>query len=209
MTIPHKFSRIIQKKATHGARMKKHVLSLIACISCLFHAALAANPSGPAIGTLAPDFKARNLLTGETISLSSQRGKITILTFWASWCGPCRRELPILEGAQQLVGKDKLTVFAVSYKESRGAQPGLKKFAASLHINLIEDNDGSIADRYAISTIPHLFLIDRQGKVIANHLGYGNSSLDQLVADLNQAFAGSTPAEPSATPAPAPADSAP
>ena len=72
------------------------------------------------------------MLTGETVPLSSQRGKIVILTFWASWCAPCRRELTNLEKAQRLVGKEKLTVFAVSYKENSAAAGEIKGSAARL-----------------------------------------------------------------------------
>jgi thiol-disulfide isomerase/thioredoxin len=96
-------------------------------------------PSGPAVGTIAPDFKARNLVTGEDITLGSQHGKVVILTFWASWCGPCKRELPILENAQRAVGKD------------------------------------------------------RDGKVVANHLGYGDRTVEELIADINQALAAPLP----------------
>src|SRR5271154_2565596 len=99
--------------------MRQHFFSLIACLSCCSYAAsVTAASTGPAVGSIAPDFRAHNLLTRENIPLSSQRGKVVILTFWASWCAPCRRELPVLERAQQIVGKDKLTVFAVSYREN-------------------------------------------------------------------------------------------
>jgi thiol-disulfide isomerase/thioredoxin len=84
-------------------------------------------PSGPAGGTVAPGFKARDLVTGEDVSLSSQRGKVSILTFWASWCGPCKRELPILENAQRAVGKDKLIVFAVSHNDRPEALAAIKE----------------------------------------------------------------------------------
>jgi thiol-disulfide isomerase/thioredoxin len=183
--------------------MKRHFLSLLACLSCFSYTAVLASQSGPAIGSIAPDFKARNLVTSEAVPLSSQRGKIVILTFWASWCGPCRRELPILERAQLAVGKDRLTVFAVSYRESPDAQRKLKKLAAAWHINVIEDNNGWIAGHYGITSIPHLFLIDREGKVVANHLGYGDRSLEELVADINHALTGSTPTEQDAPPPPA------
>jgi thiol-disulfide isomerase/thioredoxin len=184
--------------------LSKHLLSLLACLIYVSYAAVAADSqTGPTIGSIAPDFKARNLVTGEVLSLSSQRGKIVILTFWASWCAPCRRELPILEKAQMIVGKDKLTVFAVSYRESPDAERGLKRVASPWHIDVIEDRNGWIASRYAISTIPHLFLIDREGKVVANHLGYGDRSLEELVGDINHALKESAPAEQGTPPTPA------
>ena len=177
--------------------MTKRVVLLVAGLSCLFNAGCeAASLGGPVVGTLAPDFKAHNLLTGETIPLSSQHGKIVILTFWASWCGPCRRELPILEKAQRLIGKDRLTIFAVSFQENPDAAKGIRKLASGMQINMLDDHNGYIAGRYGISAIPHLFIIDRDGNVLANHLGYGDRSLDELVDDINHALSGTPPADP-------------
>jgi thiol-disulfide isomerase/thioredoxin len=180
--------------------MRQMLFFLVASLSCLSSAA-GATPklTGPAIGSIAPDFKARNAVTGAAIPLSSQRGKLVILTFWASWCGPCKRELPILENAQKLIGKDRLTVLAVSFKENPEAAKMIKTFSA-WQINFIEDNNAWIASRYAISSVPHLFIIDRDGKVVANHLGYGDRTIDDLVTDINQALSESTPIEAGATP---------
>jgi thiol-disulfide isomerase/thioredoxin len=146
-------------------------------------------PSGPAVGTVAPDFKVRNLVTGEDATLSSQHGKVVILTFWASWCPPCKRELPILESAQRIVGKDKLVVFAVSHRDTDAALAAIKKLAASWQIIVMKDRNDHVASLYSVSNIPHLFLIARDGKVVANHLGYGDRTLDELVADINRALA--------------------
>jgi thiol-disulfide isomerase/thioredoxin len=172
--------------------MKGIFLLLLSCLST----AMGANreSTGPVVGSMAPDFKAHNLLTGEKTPLSSQRGKVVILTFWASWCAPCRRELPNLEKAQRILGKDKLTVFAVSFNDS-AAESGIKKLASEWQINMIEDRNGWIAGHYSISTIPHLFIIGRDGKVLANHTGYGDRSLQELVDDINRAFREPTPVE--------------
>jgi thiol-disulfide isomerase/thioredoxin len=181
--------------------MRRHLFSLMAGFSCLSYTASAnAASTGPAVGSIAPDFKAHNAVTRQTTPLSSQRGKVVILTFWASWCTPCRRELPILEKAQQLVGKDKLTVFAVSYRETPQAAASLSKLASTWQVNVIDDPNGRIAGHYAITAIPHLFIIGRNGKVLANHVGYGDRSIDDLVTDINQALSEATPAEPEVTP---------
>jgi thiol-disulfide isomerase/thioredoxin len=148
---------------------------------------------GPEVGTTAPDIKVRNLVTWEDVTLSSQRGKVVILTFWASWCGPCKRELPILEGAQRAVGKDKLVVFAVSYRDRPEALAAIKKPASNWQINVMTDPGDRAARLYSISSIPHLFMIGRDGKVVANHLGYGDRSLEELLADINHALAAPLP----------------
>jgi thiol-disulfide isomerase/thioredoxin len=180
--------------------MNRHHLPLAACLLSLsYSASVTAASTGPAIGSIAPDFKAHNLVTHEGTPLSSQRGKVVILTFWASWCAPCRREIPILEKAQQLVGKDKLTVFAVSYKDTQAAS-AIIRLAREWQINVIEDRNEWIASHYAIKSIPHLFIIGRDGKILANHLGYGDRSLQELIADLNQALAEPTPPAQDASP---------
>jgi len=184
---------LIRIQLAQRARMKRFSFFL-----CIFIPAFAfGSPevqSGPAVGATAPDFKVRNVVTGEDVSLSSQRGKVVILTFWASWCTPCKRELPILEGAQRAVSKDKLVVLAVNYRDTDAALVAIKKPAVNWQINIMKDHDGHVASLYSISTIPHLFMIGRDGKIVANHLGYGERTLDEPLADINHALA-APPAE--------------
>jgi thiol-disulfide isomerase/thioredoxin len=142
---------------------------------------------------MAPDFKVHNLVTGEDITLSSQHGKIVILTFWASWCAPCKRELPILENAQRAVGKNKLVVFAVSHRDKPEALAAIKRPAANWQINVMTDRNDRVASLYSVSAIPHLFMIGRDGKVLANHLGYGDRTINELIADINRALAAPLP----------------
>jgi thiol-disulfide isomerase/thioredoxin len=142
---------------------------------------------------MAPDFKVHNLVTGEDITLSSQHGKVVILTFWASWCAPCKRELPILENAQRAVGKNKLVVFAVSHRDKPEALAAIKRPAANWQINVMTDRNDRVARLYSVSAIPHLFMIGRDGKVLANHLGYGDRTINELIADINRALAAPLP----------------
>jgi thiol-disulfide isomerase/thioredoxin len=158
------------------------------------HAISAAEvPSGPTVGSIAADFKVHNIVTGEDATLGSQKGKVVILTFWASWCAPCKRELPILEGAQRAVGKDKLVVFAVSHRDKPEAIAAIKKAASAWQINVMTDRGEHVASLYSITKIPHLFMIGRDGNVVANHLGYGDRTLNELLADINHALAAPLP----------------
>jgi|ERR1700761_2741709 len=152
--------------------------------------------TGPAIGTVAPEFSAHNLMTGGKIDLKDERGKLVIVTFWATWCGPCRRELPILERAQQLVGKERLTVLAVNFKDRPEAVAQLRKVAKTWSITFVADPNGVIARQYKISAIPHLFMVSGQGQILANHLGYGDRSIKMLVDDINTALRGDTVSGP-------------
>jgi thiol-disulfide isomerase/thioredoxin len=173
--------------------MRRDFLSFAVLLLFCAHTARSASPTGPSVGSIAPDFKVRNLVTGEEVTLSSQQGKVVILTFWASWCGPCKRELPVLENAQRVVGKDKLVVFAVSYRDTPAAIAAIKKPASNWQINVMTDRNARVANLYSVSGIPHLFMIGRDGKVVANHLGYGDRTINELVADINQALADQMP----------------
>jgi peroxiredoxin len=141
----------------------------------------------PEIGALAPDFTAENYVTGEKVRLSAQQGKITVVTFWATWCAPCREELPNLEKLQRYLGKEKIAVLAISFKDTpetiRRLRSNAKK--AGWNINMLLDPDGRIAHLYDVKAIPRMYLIGKDGKIRATHVGFGDGSLEEMVDDLN------------------------
>jgi len=153
------------------------------------------------VGEAAPDFKSWNAVTHERIRLSEQTGKVVVLTFWAAWCPPCRQEIPVLDRLQSKVSKDRLVVYAVPFQVPDEAHGELVKIFRSLQVTLLEDRSGYIASRYRIDSLPHLFLIGRDGRIAAEHKGYGEGSIPELVADVNAALA--------AVPTPAAADQPP
>ncbi|HEY2807352.1 MAG TPA: TlpA disulfide reductase family protein [Steroidobacteraceae bacterium] len=154
--------------------------------------AWAEKSKSPAVGTAAPDFTAYDYVTGSKTRLSDQHGKVVILTFWATWCSPCRQELPNLEGIQEKLGKDQLVVLAVNFQDSDDTISYLKKSAkkAAWKISMLLDTNGSIAGKYGIDSIPHLFLIGRDGNIAAAHSGFGDGSLDEMLPEINAALAG-------------------
>jgi thiol-disulfide isomerase/thioredoxin len=166
--------------------IKAAILGLVAGL------AWASGPTSPAVGASAPDFTAHSYVTGDKTRLSDQHGKVVILTFWATWCAPCRQELPNLEGIQERVGKDQLVVLAVNFRDSDEVLRYLKKDAkqAAWKITLLEDSSGYIANKYGINSIPHLFLIGRDGNILATHAGFGDGSIDQMLPEINAALAG-------------------
>jgi peroxiredoxin len=169
---------------------------------CLSGSVLAA-PASPAVGDLAPDFTAPAALSRDKVTLSAQQGKLVFLTFWASWCAPCRKELPILEAVQRKLGKDVAVVLAVSFQDAKYAQIARGAQKAGWQLTLLEDPNGKIAAKYGIESIPHLFVIGRDGKILAVHTGYGEDSVEHLVRDINSALGqAGEPAAAEETPAP-------
>lgn len=162
------------------------LLALLALASA--RGAGARDPLSPAVGSTPPDFSSRDAVTHEPIHLAAQQGKVVILTFWATWCNPCRQELPVLEAIQKKVGKERLLVYAVPFDEPEGTYPGLVRAARGWQMTLVDDRFGQIARHYGIRSIPHLFLIGRDGKIAAEHLGFGEDTIQQLVDDVNAAF---------------------
>lgn len=124
---------------------------------------------------------------GDDIETTQFTGRVLIVTFWASWCAPCRAEMGVLEGMQQLA-KDKLKVVAVNiepYATFREVNRALK----NLEITITNDQYKNAAKLYGVGGIPHMVIIGKNGKVIKVHTGYGESALQGLVEEINAAIA--------------------
>ena len=143
--------------------------------------------AAPEIGATAPDFSAESYLTGEKVHLSAQQGKIAVVTFWATWCAPCREELPNLEKLQRYLGKEQIAVLASNFKDTpetiRRLRSNAKK--AGWNISMLLDPNGRIAQLYDVKAIPRMYLIGKDGKIRATHVGFVDGSLEQMVDELN------------------------
>ena len=132
------------------------------------------NPSGEEpsarVGRLAPDFKL-STPTDEFLRLSELRGRYVLVNFWASWCGPCRRETPDLQEFFSEHEDSGLTVIGVNQQESAGAAADFAaRFDLSYPIAL--DRDGSVSNGYRTGTIlPMTFLIDPDGVIVELVIG--------------------------------------
>jgi len=124
-----------------------------------------------AAGKLAADFKLPSL-NGTAISLSSLRGKVVFLNVWATWCGPCREEMPSIETLYEEFAKDPdFVVLAVSQDSE-----GRKAVDSYVHQNgykftVLLDPQNEVGDAYDVSGIPETFIIDRTGRIVAHHVG--------------------------------------
>jgi len=113
-----------------------------------------------------------NDITGRQVRLSSYKGQVVLLEFWATWCPPCRATIPELAALQDKYRSKGLVVLGVSVDEGQGIADKLSAFVKENHINytvLLGDED--ISRAYGVSSIPMSILINREGKVVKVVLG--------------------------------------
>ena len=114
----------------------------------------------PTIGAPAPDFQL-TLVDGSKVSLADLRGQVVVLNFWATWCVPCRTELPTLDAYYQVQAPHGLRVFAVTTEDSVPLFQ-LKKLFAAMHMSPVRKIKGPYGDNTAV---PTNIVIDRAGRV--------------------------------------------
>lgn len=126
----------------------------------------------PEVGYLAPDFALPDL-AGRTVRLSDFRGKTAVfLNFWATWCPPCRTEMPTMERAYQAYRDHGLEILAVSV--DTGPKETVQAFMAELKLSFpaLLDPDMAVLHAYQIPGLPASILIDRQGVIRTVEIGY-------------------------------------
>ena len=152
----------------HSTRFVTRILSIVFLTIVLLPAAA---PPAQAGARPAPPWEASDV-EGKTVKSSDFKGKVVILDFWATWCPPCREEIPGFVALQNKYANKGLTIVGVSLDEQGPSvvKPFMKRFA--MNYPVVMGDSKLVSDYGGISAIPTTFIIDRQGNVVTAHQGY-------------------------------------
>jgi thiol-disulfide isomerase/thioredoxin len=153
-------------------------------LAALAAAALLALPTLAVTPSAAPNFELA-AMAGKSVNLSQYRGQVVMINFWATWCGPCRQEMPLLEQLYKKYRPMGFTMLGVNVEpDSTGAVEWLK--ATPVTFPILFDTDSKVSKLYAVSGMPSTVIVDRKGQVRFLHRGYKpgdeNAYLDQIRA---------------------------
>ncbi|MGM9965862.1 TlpA disulfide reductase family protein [Rummeliibacillus sp. TYF005] len=145
------------------------------------------NESGLKVGQTAPDFTLKTL-DGKEAKLSDYRGKKVILNFWATWCPPCKAEIPHMEKYYKKSAKDdNVEILAVNLKKSDKDEHYIKDFVKSYDMTypVLLDTDGEQQEQYQIVTIPTTYFIDTKGKIQTTITGpMDQKKMSDIIANI-------------------------
>jgi thiol-disulfide isomerase/thioredoxin len=119
------------------------------------------------------------------VRISAYRGKVVVVSFWASWCPYCIQELPVLERLQQVLGKSRIEVIAVNIDRNRSDYLAMQRQLKNFQFTMVRDEYHTAADLYAVDGLPYLIMIGKTGRVSHLHKGYSEKALDGFVAKIN------------------------
>jgi thiol-disulfide isomerase/thioredoxin len=151
------------------------VLALVLC-------AFGGSAQAVGTGSMAPEIGLKDL-SGRGVSIAGLKGKVVLVDFWASWCSPCREELPILNALYKKYRERGFEVVAVNQDQSPDK---VRSFLSSMPLafRVVHDGGKAVAGRYAPSKMPTSFLIDRRGIVRHVHAGFRPSDKAALEAQV-------------------------
>jgi peroxiredoxin len=142
----------------------------------------AANMGGLKVGAKAPDFELKTL-TGENVKLSDLKGKKVMLNFWATWCPPCKAEMPAMEEFHKEAG-DEVVILAVNIDPHLDVQAFIDENGITFPIPL--DAEDKVNETYQVLSIPTTYFIDTKGNIGNKFIGAMSlDAMKQYTKDLN------------------------
>lgn len=148
-------------------------------------------------GDTPPDYLGKDPDRNE-IRLSDHRGSVVLVTFWASWCGYCRKELPVLDVLQRAAGT-RLVTIAVNVEDPPDVYKQMRRQLKDTPMRFTWDRKGDIAEGWNVKSYPNLYVIDQNGIIDSVHVGYGDRSFEAILGEVNALLA-----KPAPPPLPAP-----
>jgi peroxiredoxin len=134
----------------------------------------------------APNFQAVDLATRDSVSLEDYRGSVTLVNIWATWCVPCREEMPSMQRLFDSVGTRGFRIAAISIDE--GSSEDVAAFARELDLgfDILHDRSGSVERLYQTTGVPESFLLDRRGKLVKRVIGAHDWSSPANIATVER-----------------------
>ena len=176
------------RRALTGSRVWGALVALLACSSDE-----AGTARRPEIGMPAPEYRTVSL-TGDSVSLSQARGRVVLLNIWATWCHPCREEIPILQALHDRYASRGLALVGISV-DARGEEDTIRQFANDFGMTypLWLDPDERVQSTFLAIGVPATFLIDRAGVLRWRHVGPVRADDSTLVRELERALGSDAP----------------
>lgn len=123
------------------------------------------------VGSRAPQFRATDLRTGRPVTLADYRGKVLLLNVWATWCQPCRVEMPAMERLHRRLGGGDFAVVAVSVDEQGDSVVMAFARELGLSFDILHDRSAAIERIYQTTGVPESWVIDRDGVIVKKVIG--------------------------------------
>jgi cytochrome c biogenesis protein CcmG/thiol:disulfide interchange protein DsbE len=161
------------------------ILLLGLCFQCACSSTREQDSAGPVDeGQAAPDFRFKDQ-SGQQFSLSDFRGKVVLVNFWATWCSPCREEIPSLESLLRQMAPNNLKMLALSVDDSWAP---INEFMreSGVALPVYADFDRQISTRYGTFKFPETYVVNKKGKVVLKVIGSTEWAAPDMVAYLRK-----------------------
>jgi thiol-disulfide isomerase/thioredoxin len=160
--------------ATSSGAMK-NIFCLVYFLFCI-----SAFANDLSLGQQAPSYQIKTLSGEKTLTLDNTKGKVTLINFWATWCGPCKEEMPLLESFYQKHKSENFEIIAISMDDARKIE-AVKAYASQFSFSFAHKSDADIKGYQKLWRLPSTFVIDADGLLRKNgHVGDAALTPDEL-----------------------------